>query len=569
MTSVPSFENACIAPAATGPSDVWLVGVTGSAGRLDAYIVNLANLNAPSARFIATQVEIGVWSGLAERGCYPFINTKNDPNTPILMHQFGTLSYGTHVFPNGTIASSAYFTNATFISPKTFSLSPAVDGINWFAALTNNRLHDTHSGWVGIRIRSDWSMAARGNRDRVLSVYPTETPLLSVGTFELNASGSNSAYHTVFDTDGSGTIYAAVGNSGPIQTSSDRVLTLANPQKVDMNGITLSEKAIPVTMNSVGYILDQALDGTTMVYSISPNRDVKLRRVGALSDVLPFKSSMAASYMDTQIVVYSSQGKPVFNTFDTVTRKWSGPGLIKSQLQVSDDLDDTSSKVPLAAIIGGVVGGLVVIAVAVFLIIRYRRRKTRSPGNSAEKVDSGNTNADSAPVQQSPSSPPPPPTQQVVISEEQKIQQPQPSHLPQPQQPQPPYLPQPQQPQPPYLPQPQQPQYFPQPQQPQPLYLPQPQQQFMHQPQPIQQYGQFGPQQPYPHTIVYPDGQRQSYIYVPPTFVPVQQPYPDPNSPPYSQRAHSPPVPSTSGTDANTSDAGSPTSPQHPNSFHP
>jgi len=286
-----------------------------------------------------------------------------------------------------------------------------------------------------------------------------------------------------------------------------------------------------------------------MVYSISPSRDVKLRRIGALSDVIPFKSSMAASYMNNKIVVYSSQGRPVFNTFDTATRMWSGPGLVKSQLQVSDDLDDTSSKVPLAAIIGGAVGGLVVIAVAVFLIIRYRR-KTRSPGNSAEKVDSGNTNADTAPVQQSPSSPPP--TQQVVISEELKIQQPQPSYV---SQPQPSYLPQPQPPQPSYVPQPQQPQ---------PLYLPQ---QFMHQPQPLQQYGQFGPQQPHPHTVMYPDGQRQSYIYVPPTFVPVQQPYPDPNSPSYSQRAHSPPVPGTSGTNTNTSAASSPTSPQHPHSF--
>ncbi|KAK3828675.1 MAG: hypothetical protein J3Q66DRAFT_435168 [Benniella sp.] len=529
MSSVPSFENACIAPAVTGPSDVWLLGV-GYAGRLEAYIVSLANLNAPSARLIAAQVDSDAWTGLAERGCYPFVNTMNDPNSPILMQQFGILSYGTYVFPNGTIGPTGYFTNTTFVSPKMFSLSPAVDGINWFNALTNKRSIYTNSRWTGIRWRSNWALDARGSRDNALTEYPTDTPLLSVGTFELKASGSNSGYHTVFDTYGSGMVYSTVASSAPINNTFDNLLTLANPQPVDMNGITLSEKSIPVTMNSVGYILDQASDDTTMVYAISPSRDATLRRVGALSDVLPFKSSMAASYMNNKIVVYSSQGKPVFNTFDTVTRKWSGPGLVKSQLQVSDDLDDTSSKMPLAAIIGGVVGGLVVIAVAVFLIIRHRR-KTRSPGNSAEKVDSGNTNADTAPVQQSPSPPPPPPTQQVVISE--KIQQLQPSHLPQPQHSQ----------------------------------QQQPQQQFIHQPQPIQQYGQFDirPQQPLPHTIMYPDGQRQSYIYVPPTFVPVQQPYPDPNSPPYSQRAHSPPVPYTSGTSA----ASSPTSPQHPNSFHP
>ncbi|KAF9351912.1 hypothetical protein BGX34_000276 [Mortierella sp. NVP85] len=316
-------------------------------------------------------------------------------------------------------------------------------------------------------------------------------------------------------------VYSAVASSVPINETFDRVLTLANPQRVDMNGITLSVRAIPITMNNVGYILDRASDDTTMVYSISPSRDMTLRRVGALSDVLPFSSSMVASYMNTQIVVYtpSVQGRAIFNTFDTVTRKWSGPGLVKSQLQVSDD--DTS-KVPLAAIIGGVVGGLVVIAIAVFLIIRHRR-KTRSPGNSAEK-DSGNNNVDT--VQS------PPPTQQVLMTEGQKLQQSQPQYLPQPQQ-------------------------------------------FVHQPQPIQQYGQFNIQpQQHPHTVMYPDGQQQSYIYVPPTLVPVPQqhrdtynPYADPNTPPYSQTAYSPSAPYTPATQTNASAASSPTSPQHPHSF--
>jgi len=165
MSSVPSFENACIAPAATSPSDIWLVGVIGSAGRLEAYIVSLANLNTPTARFIAGDVAVDTWTGLAERGCYPFTNTMNDPNSPVLMQQFGILSYATHVFPNGTIANPAYFTNTTFVSPKMFSLSPAVDGINWFNALTNKMSLKTNSRWTGVRIRSDWTTASRGSRE--------------------------------------------------------------------------------------------------------------------------------------------------------------------------------------------------------------------------------------------------------------------------------------------------------------------------------------------------------------------------------------------------------------------
>jgi len=138
-----------------------------------------------------------------------------------------------------------------------------------------------------------------------------------------------------------------------------------------------------------------------VVYSINPSKELKLRRVDALSDVAPFSSSMVASYMNTQIVVYtpSVKGKAIFNTFDTVTRKWSGPGLVKSQLTVSNDPDDTSNKTPIGAIIGGTVGGLVVIAVAVFLIIRHRR-KTRSPGSLTEKVDVDDNNAGTTPTQQ-------------------------------------------------------------------------------------------------------------------------------------------------------------------------
>jgi len=90
----------------------------------------------------------------------------------------------------------------------------------------------------------------------ILSVYPTDRPLLSVGTFEPKAGGTGSGYHTVFDSDGSGMAYSAVASSAPYNQSGDRILTLANPQKVDMSGITLTVRAIPVTMNNVGYILD-------------------------------------------------------------------------------------------------------------------------------------------------------------------------------------------------------------------------------------------------------------------------------------------------------------------------
>ncbi|KAF9351914.1 hypothetical protein BGX34_000278 [Mortierella sp. NVP85] len=387
MSAVPSYENSCIAPTTTS-SEIWLVGVSPSNnGRLDAYIVDLTSIDTPSVRFIATRIERQRWSAQAQKACFPFGNSRNDPNSPILVQQFGPDTWSTNVYPNGTVADGVLFRNNTFTSPKLFSQSASVDGISWFNAFLGSRMNSTGSSWTGVRLSADQS-TLRGFRDSILSLYPTEKPLLSIGTFTAKPNPPSQGFNVVFDVSGSGVAYSAVGN--PARETEDRVLTLANPQNVNMNGISLTQNAIPVTVNNVGYILDRASDGTTLVYSINPSRDLKLRHVGALSNVLPFSTSMVASYSGSRIVVYnpSASGKAVFNTFDTAARVWNGPGLVKSQLPTYDDSDDISSKAPIGAIIGGVVGSLIVIAFAVFLIIRHRRRAQPTETLSAEKLDS-------------------------------------------------------------------------------------------------------------------------------------------------------------------------------------
>ncbi|KAF9351915.1 hypothetical protein BGX34_000279, partial [Mortierella sp. NVP85] len=390
MSAVPLFQNPCIAPA-FGSSEVWLVGVpTSNDGRLDAYIVDLTNIDTPNVRFITTRIETNKWRANAQKACFPYGNSVNDPNSPIVLQQFGSQTWSTNVYPNGTIVNGILFGTYTFTSPKLFSLSASVDGVDWFSVLMEARSNLTNSPWVGLRLNAVTDLSLRGRVDSILSIYPNEKPLLSIGTFTPKPTPPSQGFNIVFDYSGGGVVYSAVGTHLNRNDTQDRALTLANPQNVDMSGISLTQGAIPVTISNVGYILDRASDGTTLVYSINPSRDLKLRRVNAKGNVIQFSSSMVASYLGNRIVVYSIslQGKAVFNTFDTDARVWDGPDLVKSSLPTYETPEDNvSSAVPIGAIIGGVVGGLVLIAVVVFLIIRHRRRTRPEEASSKKEGD--------------------------------------------------------------------------------------------------------------------------------------------------------------------------------------
>ncbi|KAF9099765.1 hypothetical protein BGX23_012159 [Mortierella sp. AD031] len=216
--------------------------------------------------------------------------------------------------------------------------------------------------------------------------FPTKSPLLAVGTYSLSTGNSSQGFTIVFDTDNRGKIYSALGSSEPNVLRGVLALELGVPVDVDMNGIFLTKEAIPVTMTSTGYIPDKAPDGSTVVYSITPNVSTALNRVPQSGNTLRFSPNMATAALKKQILTYSvsPEGIPYFNIFDPDRGIWSGGGLISSKAIAGDDPATVPIKLPLGIIIGGVIGGLVVIGIASMLIVRYLRSRNQN-------ASSGNT----------------------------------------------------------------------------------------------------------------------------------------------------------------------------------
>ncbi|KAG0312715.1 hypothetical protein BGZ99_009310 [Dissophora globulifera] len=381
MSAIPSYSTPCLAPDATG-TNVYLVGVPASSeGRLEVTLVNLANLNSPTGTLIGTQTAVSFWSSSAQKTCFPYGGNQASTNNPVFVAQFGPQSYFTNAYPNGTIDLPANFPSVGLVSNKLFSLSGAVGGLNWVTALSNATAADTNSPWTGLRFNA--TSIVSSSRDFVLTNYPTSNPLLSVGTYVASSNTPAQGYHIVFDSPNHGSLYTTLDSAAPIVSSVDRILSLSSPQSVDMSGIVLTSNAFSLTMAGVGYILDMASDGTTVLYSINPSKATKLQAVAVAGNVPPFATTMAAASVGNKIVTYSTSnnGAVAFNSFDTVALGWSGAGLVKPTAPPpsgSNTDGSGSSKHSVGGIVGGVVAGVVVIALIVFLFIRHRRKSTKT-----------------------------------------------------------------------------------------------------------------------------------------------------------------------------------------------
>ncbi|KAH7049832.1 hypothetical protein BKA57DRAFT_461322 [Linnemannia elongata] len=282
----------------------------------------------------------------------------------------------------GTMDVARNLTNPAFVSPRLFSLSGYFGAYEVFNVFTN---FATNSVWMGVRL--NYTDGVDQVRDSVLTNYPTRTPLFALGTYTSSLSTTTQGYSIVFDTTGQGQAYPALGNVAPVLGPQDHILSLGSPYNVNLNGATLTPDAVPVTMANTGYILDKGSDGSTVVYSITPDQSSMLHRV-SITGGPPFSPFMAATALNKQIVTYSSNNSPlssmtgpILNIFDIVTGTWSGPGLMDGSSPSSSaggypgyNQPAQQQEVPIGAIVGGAIGGLVVLIFSFFLYfsIKYR-----------------------------------------------------------------------------------------------------------------------------------------------------------------------------------------------------
>ncbi|KAG0252141.1 hypothetical protein BG011_007182 [Mortierella polycephala] len=372
--SVPAYLYPCIAPDSSGLS-VYLVGVpAGADGRLEVYNVKLSNIDLPTIILVADHTDVIYWSATAPKACLFYAGYSDSSNSPVFVQQFGTKSFITNVYPNGTVGSPASFQDKAFISPKLFSWTGSVNNLNWVTGVVNSTDSSTKSPWTGVRFSA--ASIVDSVHEFAVSMYPTSDALLSVGSYSPSSNAPAQGYNIVFDNTGGGVIYTALGTTSPTAAPGDHIVTLSNAQPVDMGGIKLTTNAVSLTMTNVAYILDKASDGSTLMYTISPSKSNKLGRIYAEGNVPKFPDYIATTAMGSQVVIYGSSqsGTAIFNSFDTIAGIWTGPNLMKPS--DSKPPEPPSSEAPIGAIVGGVIGGLALIALVAFLFIRNRRKRS-------------------------------------------------------------------------------------------------------------------------------------------------------------------------------------------------
>jgi hypothetical protein len=402
MTTIPIYTNTCIAPGPSG-TFVYLVGVpVANEGKLEVYTVDLSDINSPVATFINSQTN-AIWTSDTVKACYDFESSQ--PNSPFILQQFQPNSYFVNIYPNGTIASPGYFNNTQFVTPKLCSVTGATENTLWFTAYVNTTVNagpaTTNSLWSGMRLHA--TNNSENNLKYLSSQYSTSKPLISVGTYVTASETKTQGHHIVFDTNGGGVFYSVLDSIAPVTSSNYSTVSLSNPQRVNMNGIWLTSNAIAITLDSVAYILDQAPDASVRLYSIIPGQSTNLLPVQVSGSVPMFSPFMTVTALNENILLYSISGVGVatFNSFDTEALAWSGPNLMMPSSLPSPpkpspaSCPDSGCPTPTShtgAIIGGVVGGLALLAIAAFFLIRYRRKPNKGASGA---VSASSTEAES------------------------------------------------------------------------------------------------------------------------------------------------------------------------------
>ncbi|KAF9142780.1 hypothetical protein BG015_000664 [Linnemannia schmuckeri] len=387
-SGIPVYNQACLATdsSSTVPS-FYLVGST-SPGSLEINYIN--NPDSTTYTRVSSQDDQSAWTPNAAKLCYiyPF-STSVNPGINII--QFGSGStYIALAQTNNIVSGATYFQNIDFMSPKLFSWSGKFQGFNMFTIVTNDT--DTVTGrpgsWAGLRLNFRENGPSLLDYDIIYQPIAPWDALLSVGTYGEYAGSTAPGFTIVFDSSNRGQIFSTEGSLLADRNNTVPAVALGTPVSVNMNGISLTESAIPVTMGNTAYILDKASNGTTVVYSINPGASSTLNRVYKTGDSLPFANNMAASALNNQILTYSvTKNVAYFNVFDLSSGSWSGSGLVSGPAE--DAPPSSKSSTPVGAIVGGAVGGLLVIVFALFFVVHRRRQGAPKSDNAAELAQTG------------------------------------------------------------------------------------------------------------------------------------------------------------------------------------
>ncbi|KAF9125540.1 hypothetical protein BGW39_007316 [Mortierella sp. 14UC] len=400
------YPNSCLAPSSTSNTTVYLVGVSPSVnGRLEINSINLSDINSPYINFTTYNEEVLFWRSQSTLFChnYPSYKPSEDKERLDAIHvqQFEPgWTFDTNIYPtSGKIDYPTYFPEVALTSARNYVVVGHSESASWSLAHTNTTNAVSGSTWTTFQLNpvDSFKVFSDDHMDR----FPAANPFLSVGTYTLDGSNKLPArgHAIIFDTASSGWIYSTSGYIVGSSTYGGNMLQLDSPVSVSMKNITLTHEAVGVTMGFDAYILDKASDNTTIAYYINPVNSTSLQQVATKGHSPRYSSSLVATSMGSQIVVYSSNANgPRFNIFDPSTRAWAGLDLDPQDttatavppLPTNSDSDfgssDTST-LPLPSIIGGVLGGLIFTTLAIFFFVRYRSRRRQNGSKQRKNYD--------------------------------------------------------------------------------------------------------------------------------------------------------------------------------------
>ncbi|KAG0227669.1 hypothetical protein BGW41_003712 [Actinomortierella wolfii] len=371
-----TYRYPCVVDDPTNSSSVVVVGVT-SDSTLQINRVDISNINNPVPHLLSYQKNTTAWSPDTEKLCVLYPRRARSTATPVFyMRQFGLSAqamYSTDMGVDGTVPFDPYDMDYALASPKLYSITGSFDIQQWITARAASDNIPSGNPWVANELVNDEILVSASS---ILQERPAPDALLSVGTYLPATTMPVFGHLTVIDASGTnGIVYTVVSLHKP-QGSGVNIQALNSPVIVNMNNITLTKAAYSITMGATGYIIDEAPDHSTVLYSISPNSTAAptLYPVTVNGNVPQFIPGRASTVMGSNKLLLfggllDNSPTTLFHVFDTSARTWSGPNLVSPYIPGSAPIKTNN----IAAIVGGVVGGVVLLALLSFFGFRRWR----------------------------------------------------------------------------------------------------------------------------------------------------------------------------------------------------